>query len=143
MSKIGKKKRVMVFGTFDGLHRGHLNFFKQARRLGSAPYLIVSIARDINVIKIKGKKPEFNERQRKLLVEKCELVDKVVLSGKNNYITHILKEFPDIIGLGYDQKTYTKSLKNDLKNKNLQVEIIRLKPYKPKIFKNHLIKKII
>ena len=48
-----KKIRIMVFGTFDGLHEGHLDFFKQARQLSKNPFLIVSIARDKNVKIIK------------------------------------------------------------------------------------------
>jgi cytidyltransferase-like protein len=48
------KTIVMVFGTFDFLHKGHLNFFKQARSLAKNPYLIASVARDYNVKRIKG-----------------------------------------------------------------------------------------
>lgn len=130
----------MVFGTFDGLHRGHLDFFKQARALHQNPFLIVSIARDENVWKIKGKYPNLPERARMILVEKCKLVDKVVLSGLKNHLPHIIKENPDIIALGYDQKTYVPNLKKDLKNKAVSVKIVRLKPYQEKIYKNHLLK---
>jgi len=128
----------MVFGTFDGLHKGHLNFFKQARALTRFPFLIVSVARDKNVIKIKKKHSFLNEKKRMILVKKCKLVDKAVLSGVKNHIPHIVKEYPDIIALGYDQKAYVKNLKKDLKN--ITVKIIRLKPYKEKIYKNRLLK---
>lgn len=137
-----EKTRVMVFGTFDGLHRGHLNFFTQAKKFMKNSFLIVSIARDKNVIKIKNKKPRFSEVERLGLVKKCNIVDKVVLAGKDKYLAHILKECPDIIALGYDQKAYVKELKKDLKNKNIVVKIVRLKPYKEHIYKNHLLKKI-
>jgi cytidyltransferase-like protein len=136
-----KKTRIMVFGTFDGLHKGHLNFLKQAKNLINNSSLIVSIARDKNVLKIKGHKPKFKDIERLILVKKCNLADKVVLSGKTNYLTHILKEMPDIIALGYDQKAYVKNLKKDLKNKGILIKIIRLKPYKEKIYKNHLLNK--
>jgi len=136
----------MVFGTFDGLHRGHLDFFKQARALkalvpGQAqpPFLIVSVARDKNVKKIKGKKPFLNEKKRMALIGKCKLVDKVVLSGSKNHIPHIVLEVPDIIALGYDQKAYVKNLKKDLKDKGLEVKIVRLKPFREKIYKNNLL----
>jgi len=128
----------MVFGTFDGFHPGHLNFFKQARSLGKNAYLIVSIARDKNVKKIKGGLPWLNEKKRMALVKKCKLAHKVVLSGIKNHIPHILKERPDIIALGYDQNNYIKNLKKDLKNKGLLVKIVRLRPYKEHIYKNHL-----
>src|SRR6266404_1388313 len=98
-----QKIRVMVFGTFDGLHKGHSNFFRQARKLSRNPFLIVSIARDINVKKIKGKKSRSKERQRLLAVKNSGLVDKVILGGIKNHIPHIFKEKPDIIALGYDQ----------------------------------------
>jgi cytidyltransferase-like protein len=130
----------MVFGTFDGLHRGHLNFFRQARSLRRFPFLIVSIARDKNILKIKGRHPFLNERARLLLVKKCKLVDKVVLSGVSNHIPHIIKERPGVIALGYDQKDYVKNLKKDLKNKGLIVKLARLKPFRAKIYKNHLLK---
>ncbi|OGI57378.1 hypothetical protein A3B85_00080 [Candidatus Nomurabacteria bacterium RIFCSPHIGHO2_02_FULL_37_13] len=131
----------MVFGTFDGLHRGHLNFFKQARNLQQFPFLIVSIARNKNVLKIKGKYPVLNEKKRIILVQKCKLVDKAVLSGIKNHIPHIIKEKPDIIALGYDQKAYVKNLKKDSKNKGLLVKIVRLKAYQEKTYKNHLLKR--
>lgn len=102
--------------------------------------MIVSIARDKNVIRIKGEKPEFSEKERYALVKKNKFVDKVVLSGKTKYLPHILKEKPDIIALGYDQKAYVQELKKDLKNKDISLKIIRLKPYKEKIYKNHLLK---
>jgi len=34
-------KKVMCFGAFDGLHPGHLDFFRQAKRYGD--FLIVSV----------------------------------------------------------------------------------------------------
>ncbi|KKS03915.1 MAG: FAD synthase [Candidatus Nomurabacteria bacterium GW2011_GWC2_41_8] len=130
----------MVFGTFDGLHQGHLDFLKQARNLAGRCFLVVSIARDKNVFKIKGKYPNKNEKQRMVLVKKCKLADKVVLSGIKNHIPHIVKIRPDIIALGYDQKAYIKNLKKDLKNEGILVKIRRLKPFKEEIYKNHLLK---
>src|SRR3989338_2941934 len=108
-----KQTRIMVFGTFDGVHKGHLNFFKQARKLAPKSFLIVSVARDKNVLKIKGNFPVLNEKERITLIEKCKLADKVVLSGAGDHIPHIIKERPDIIALGYDQKFYVKNLKKD------------------------------
>ena len=131
--------KVMVFGTFDGLHPGHVNFFKQAKNLHRNSFLIVSIARDKNVFKIKGKYPSKNEKERLKLVRENKLVDKVVLSGIQNHLTHIIKGRPEIIALGYDQKAYVKNLKKDLRNKGVEVKILRLKPYKEKVFKNSLL----
>lgn len=132
--------RIMVFGTFDILHKGHLNFFKQARKLSSQPFLIVSVARDANVEKIKNFKPLNSERVRLANIKKLPGVNRVVLGSTNNYIGHILKEKPQIIALGYDQKAYTVGLANLLKSRGLKVIIRRLKPFKPKKYKSSLFK---
>lgn len=135
------QKKIMVFGTFDGFHLGHLNFFKQAKNLTKFSFLIVSVARDKNVLKIKGELPILSEKKRMLLIKKTRLADKVVLSGIKNHIPHILKERPDIIALGYDQRNYISNLRKDLKSRGLKVKIVRLRPYKEKIYKNALLKK--
>ncbi|MFA5932273.1 MAG: adenylyltransferase/cytidyltransferase family protein [Candidatus Paceibacterota bacterium] len=136
-----KLVKIMVFGTFDGLHEGHINFFKQAKNFIKNSFLIASIARDKNVLRIKGVYPDKNERERMILVKKCKLIDKVVLSGLRSHLPHIVKIHPDIIALGYDQKAYVKNLKKDLKNNGIWVKVIRLKPFREKIYKNHLLKR--
>ena len=135
-----KWTKIMVFGTFDGVHKGHLNLFKQAKRLAKNSYLVVSVARDRNVKRIKGQKPELRESHRISLVKKTGLPDKVVLAGDKKYLAHILKENPNIIALGYDQTAYVQELKKDLKIKGLNIKIVRLKPYQKHVYKNHLIK---
>lgn len=133
--------KIMLFGTFDGLHKGHLNFFQQAKKISTNSFLIVSVARDKNVFKIKKYLPFLDEKQRKNLIKECKVIDKVVLGGVNNHIPHIKKEKPNIIALGYDQQAYVKNLKKDLENNGIFVKIIRLKPYKEKIYKNSLLRK--
>ncbi len=139
MNKITNPTRIMVFGTFEVLHKGHLNFFKQARALAKNPFLIVSVARDVNVKKIKGRLPQNREKIRFSAVKACPLVNKAVLGGVNSYLPHILKEKPQIIALGYDQTAYVGSLKSNLKEKGLIVKIFRLKPYKKTVYKSSLI----
>ncbi|MCD4694128.1 adenylyltransferase/cytidyltransferase family protein, partial [bacterium] len=51
--------KVMCFGTFDNLHLGHLFYLKEAKKFGD--YLVVVIARDNNVKKIKGRCPREDE----------------------------------------------------------------------------------
>jgi FAD synthetase len=133
--------KIMVFGTFDILHKGHLNFFKQARQLAKKPFLIVSVARDSNVKKIKGKKPTHNQNSRLQKLKKCPLVNRVVVGAKADYIGHILRERPSIIGLGYDQKAYTANLRQLLNKRGLKVKIRRLKPFKPAVYKSSLFKR--
>lgn len=135
------KTRILVFGTFDGLHPGHVNFFRQAKALANNPELVVSVARDANVKKIKGRLPKQAEKVRLKFVKKNSLVDLAVLGALRNYLSHIVQVKPDIIALGYDQKKYTDGLKEKLSNLGLKVKIIRLKAYKPERFKSSIIKK--
>lgn len=139
---VGRKKtKIMVFGTFDLLHKGHLSFFKQARSLAKNPFLIVSVARDTNVKKIKGYEPVQSEQQRLKTVKKSGLVNKTVLGGGKDYLPHIRKESPEIIALGYDQTAYVDNLKHDLTKGVLQIKIRRLKAYKPATYKTTLFKR--
>jgi FAD synthetase len=138
---MSKFTKILVFGTFDALHPGHLHFFKQARKLAKNPFLIVSVARDANAKRIKGQKPLHSEKQRLLAVKKNSLVDKVVLGSLQNYLGHILAVKPDIIALGHDQKEYTFKLKEKLQSRGLTVKVRRLKPYKRKLYRSSLILK--
>ncbi len=131
----------MVFGTFDVLHKGHEHFFQQARELASDPYLIVSVARDKNARRIKGKQPLHSERERWSRVGVVPSVDRAVLGATRAYISHIINERPDIIALGYDQFNYVKGLKAALAERGLPVRIKRLKPFQPERYKSSLLKK--
>lgn len=135
------KTRIMVFGTFDVLHKGHLNFFKQARALAKNPYLIVSVARDINVKKIKGQRPTLNQHERLNDVRKSGLAERCVLGGVKDYLPHIIKEQPNVIALGYDQTAYVDNLRRDLGKAGLRPKICRLNAYKPKVHKSSLLKR--
>jgi FAD synthetase len=124
-------KKVMAFGTFDILHPGHTSVLKSAKKLGD--YLVVVIARDATVLKLKGRKPLFNERVRLKNLKKLDIADKVRLGNLGDKYKVIKDEKPDVIALGYDQKFFVDDLKNVV-GKN--VEIVRLKSYKPKIYKS-------
>jgi len=129
------KKKVIIFGTFDGLHAGHLNFFKQARKLGDE--LIVVVARDINVKKNKGKMSRFSETKRLTALLAMNVGDSVILGQICDPYAVIRKYKPDIIALGYDQINFTEKLKDHFP----KIKIVRLKPFKQKIFKSSLINK--
>ena len=126
----------MVFGTFDMLHEGHLDFFRQARALAEDPHLIVSIARDANVARIKGSLPWKGEKERLALVVKNALVSEAVLGDSEGYIEHIVAAKPDIIALGYDQTgEYVESLEKHLAGKGVIARVVRLAALQPETYK--------
>jgi len=128
--------RIMVFGTFDMIHAGHEDFFRQARALAPDPYLIVSIARDTVAERIKGAKPRRAEEERRAALEKHSLVDEVVLGDVRGYIEHIRVSKPDIIALGYDQTgEYVDTLEADLRDAGVKARTVRLSAFKPEVYK--------
>jgi len=123
-------KRVLVFGTFDGLHAGHVNFFEQAKKLGN--YLVVVVGRDVTVNEVKGNFPKRSELLRLKAVKQCKLVDEAMLGNIGNPYAIIKKIQPDIIGLGYDQNSFSQNLPEELKKISATAKIIRLKPFDSK-----------
>jgi FAD synthetase len=119
-------KTVLVFGTFDILHKGHLSYFNQARKYGD--YLIAIVARDKTVLKIKGKLPRDNELKRLKKVQKE--VDKAVLGFIYDKYKVIKKFKPDVICLGYDQIVDLEKLKK------FKIHIKRLKACEPHKYKS-------
>lgn len=135
-------KRVMVFGTFDILHEGHLDFFRQAKK--QANHLTAVVARDIFVKKAKGKLPRNSEEKRVSNVRKSGTVDKVILGSRtHNFYRTIRTHKSDVIALGYDQKPSIYKLKKDLRRHRLSnIKIVRLKPYQPNKYKSSKLLKL-
>lgn len=137
-----KKTKVMVFGSFDLIHPGHLFFFQEARKLGD--FLFVVVARDDSILRIKGRTPFFNEKKRLGMVKGIKIVDKAVLGDKKDRYKVIAREKPDVIVLGYDQKQDESELRKKLKKKGLKTRVIRLKKaFFPQKFKSSKIRHLI
>ena len=129
----------MLFGTFDLIHPGHRHFFQQARSLAKNSFLIVSLARDKNSTRIKGKIPSSGESDRLKRIKALPEVDKAVLGAIGDHIPHIVKERPEIIALGYDQSAYVGGLRSALAAAGLKVKIVRMKPHLPNKYKTSII----
>lgn len=132
-------KRIMVFGTFDTVHKGHESFFKQAKNLGD--YLIVVVARGEHAKLAKKFSPVNSEKLRLKNVRKSKTPDKTILGSKTHNFYRTIRTYkPDIIALGYDQKPNIKELNKQLRKHRLSnIKISRLRAYKPKIYKSSLI----
>lgn len=126
----------MVFGTFDMLHQGHLNLLSQAKKHGD--YLIAVVARDKTVKQLKEKTPHENEKARKKNISKY--VDKAVLGSLRNKFAVLKKYKPDVICLGYDQVFFTDAVKFELEKLRLKTKVVRLKSFKPELFKTSIIR---
>lgn len=135
------KRRILVFGTFDLLHRGHVSLLRQARRYGDE--LIVAVARDTVVRRIKGRRPVHRERQRVANLRALGLANRVLLARKHpaGRFDFIRRLKPQVICLGYDQTTYAEGLESALRMRGLHVQVVRLKSLHPGRFKSSLLRR--
>ena len=129
-------KTVLVTGTFDFLHPGHLWFFRRAKRYGN--YLTVVVARDQTAKKVKGRLPYHNERERLSMVKNMDLVDAAVLGKAGDKLAVVEKIRPDIICLGYDQRAFTENLRAELLKRGLRIHVMRLAAYRPQKYKSSI-----
>ncbi len=127
----------MCFGTFDLLHLGHLDYFKQAKKYGD--HLIVVIARD-KTKQAQKKEIIFSEKERLELVQSLKIVDEAVLGYPEDHFKIIGEKKPDVILLGYDHKIDEKILAAKLKERGLHPEIYRAKPFKLEKHKSSLLR---
>ncbi len=102
-------KRVMVFGVFDGVHEGHRALFRQAKEHGDR--LIVAVAQDAVVKGLKGSAPAHSLEERMALVQAEPIVDEAIPGDEALGTYGVIKAHaPDVVVLGYDQRTLAADL---------------------------------
>ena len=93
-------KKVVVNGTFDILHPGHLALLNYAKSLGD--FLIVAIDADSRVCNLKGAdRPINNQLDRKLLLENIRAVDQVIIFNTPEELIDIVKDCIMVKGSDY------------------------------------------
>ncbi len=97
-------KKIFVNGTFDILHRGHLELFRYAKSLGDT--LLVAIDSDERVKKLKGEtRPINSQEDRKFMIESLQWVDSCQIFGDEDELEYIIKLYnPDIMVKGSDYR---------------------------------------
>jgi len=98
-----KVKVVLTGGVFDCLHYGHLLTLRAAKALGDL--LVVVVARDETVERLKGRRPLQSVEERAEVVGELSLVD-VALEGAKDFRETIERVRPDVVVFGYDQKPF-------------------------------------
>ena len=130
--------KVLVFGTFDLLHPGHISLFEQARELHDGVELHAVVARDATVQVVKGHAPVDDENERVKNVS--SFVDRAHLGSFGDKYVLIEQIRPDIIALGYDRTHFVDSLQSVLASRGFEPHIVRLKAYMPEIYKSSLLR---
>ena len=100
---------VMVNGTFDILHRGHIELLNFAKSKGDR--LLVAIDTDRRVKELKGEdRPVNNQEDRKFHLENLKAVDGVMFFDTKEELIEIMKGWnPDVYVKGSDWKHDKKS----------------------------------
>lgn len=101
--------KVVVNGTFDILHTGHVCLLNFAKSIGD--HLLVCIDTDRRVKELKGdKRPINTQEERKFLLENLRAVDEVRFFDSKEELIQILIEYQaDIMVKGSDYKGKSKT----------------------------------
>ena len=97
------KKIVFTNGCFDILHKGHVTYLNEAKKLGDL--LLVGLNSDASVKRLKGpERPINNELDRQFVLSQLKAVDFVEIFDQDTPLELILKVKPHILVKGGDWK---------------------------------------
>lgn len=95
-------KKIFVNGTFDILHRGHLEMLLFARKQGD--FLTVAVDSDRRVKQLKGEsRPINNQTERAVMLSYLRPVDQVVIFDTDEELTGLIANH-DAMVKGSDYK---------------------------------------
>ena len=103
LSEAGGKKIIFTNGCFDILHRGHVEYLNEAKKLGDL--LVVGLNSDSSVKGLKGPtRPVNKEQDRKFVLENLKAVDFVEIFTEETPLNLIQAVKPDLLVKGGDWK---------------------------------------
>lgn len=95
-------RKIFVNGTFDILHKGHLEMLLFARKQGD--YLTVAIDSDRRVKELKGESRPINDANERMFMLSClKPVDNVVVFDNDDDLVNLISEH-DAMVKGSDYK---------------------------------------
>lgn len=122
-SEVKNTKTVMVAGTFEILHPGHLAYLREAWRLG---YVVAVVSSDENAERNKRRKIVIPQQQRSEVLSSLYYVHKVV-PGRPGNIFDIFEEVkPDVILLGPNQNVPEDVVKTEARKRGVNPEVLRM-----------------
>lgn len=123
-----KQRVVLASGVFDLLHLGHVKFLEEAKWAGGeGSKLIVVVARDSTVQRMKGVKPIISEENRRALVEALKVVDEAILGFEEMDMGKVLESIkPDVVAVGYDQDGIEVEVRRVIEEKALPIEVVKI-----------------
>jgi rfaE bifunctional protein nucleotidyltransferase chain/domain len=97
------KKIVFTNGCFDIIHKGHVSYLSEAKKLGDL--LVIGLNSDASVKRLKGpERPINNEIDRQYVMSQLKPVDFVEIFTDDTPLGLILKVRPQVLVKGGDWK---------------------------------------
>ena len=124
-------KIVLAGGVFDIIHPGHIHTLNEAKKLGD--FLVIVIATDKTVMKMKKREPLHDAQARQELVSSLSMVDLCIIGNEEDIFKTVDLIKPQIIALGYDQIHQEKFITEGCRKINLDVTVARLQSPIPDI----------
>ena len=100
---MSKQKAIIVSGYFNPIHKGHLEYFNNAKAIADQLFVIVNNDHQRG---LKGSKEFQDEKERMIIVSNIKAVDKAILSIDTDRtvcatIKMIAEQFGDEFELGF------------------------------------------
>ncbi|MFA7286603.1 MAG: adenylyltransferase/cytidyltransferase family protein [Patescibacteria group bacterium] len=128
------RKRVLVFGTFDVLHPGHVRFLTAAAKFGS---VMVALTPDTLVTTYKGRPPvnSYSVREGRLR-DMAVVTDVVAADNTPNTYDIIEKLRPEVLVLGYDQTGLRATITKKLSETEISASIRMIEAYRSDVYRS-------
>ena len=95
-----KKKAIIVSGYFNPIHKGHLEYFNNAKALADELFVIVN---NDHQRELKGSKEFQSEDERMIIVSNIKAVDKAILSiDKDRTVCETIRMIAEEHGAEYE-----------------------------------------
>ena len=122
-------KEVLVFGTFNTIHPGHLFLINEAKKHGQVHAVL---ALDSTIRKVKGRPPVHAIHER---VRQLEAYEVKAFPGDEHDRLKVFRELrPDSVMLGYDQKLFVDTLTSYIAEQELSTKVIAVPSFHADIF---------
>jgi len=95
-----KKKAIILSGYFNPIHKGHLEYFNNAKALCDELFVIVN---NDHQRKLKGSKEFQKEEERMIIVSNIKAVDKAILSiDQDRTVCETIRMIANQYGANYE-----------------------------------------
>lgn len=126
-SEIAKNmRRVLVAGTFEIIHPGHIAYLREAWSLGR---VVAVVARDVNVERIKRRRVVIPENQRAEVLSAIRYVHEVRLGYEDDFLRIVEEVKPDVILLGPNQPFDESDLAERLRRRGVEAVVARARSF--------------